>query len=86
MLSWLLLCLSSLGGQGMSSTFYSVCVCRWALFSVRFLSSKFLHPVCSIQPRRDLSEDLNLPRRFSTGSTHEVFQSQRAQGHWLGWT
>lgn len=47
MLSRLLLFLSSLGGR-MGSNFYCVCVLD-ALFSVMFLSSKFLHPVCIIQ-------------------------------------
>lgn len=50
--SQLLLCLSSLGGQGMGSTFCSVCVCRETQLSARFLSSQFLHPVCRVQSWR----------------------------------
>lgn len=83
--SWLPLCLSSLGGQGTGSTFCSVCSVLGgeAPLSMRFLSSKFLHPVCSIQSWRGQIKTLSM--WFRAGGTHEVFQSRRAQGRWLGW-
>lgn len=83
--SWLPLCLSSLGGQGTGSTFCSVCSVLGgeAPLLMRFLSSKFLHPVCSIRSWRGQIKTLSM--WFRAGGTHEVFQSWRAQGRWLGW-